>query len=115
MLERSCSEDAMQATDEMLVCVQREWNGWQTAEVPLKDLQNIHWFQPAHAPRPIVHGYVSCSSITAGALPHNCNNTQGPHRLLVCVLKCHTMPSVNAEFARRANQRRDWREPIAES
>jgi hypothetical protein len=94
----------MQPADEMFVCVQREWNGWQTAEVLLKDLQNIHWFQPDHAPRPMVHGYVSCSCITAGTLPHNCDHTQGPHTLLVCVLKSHSAPSVYAEIARRADQ-----------
>jgi len=93
----------MQPTDEMLVCVQREWNGWQTAEVLLRDLQNVHWFQPDRAPRPLVHGYVSCTCITAGQLPHNCDGTAAPHTLLVCVLKCHSAPSVYEEIARRAS------------
>ena len=95
----------MQPADEMPVFVQREWDGWQTAEVQLRDLQNIHWFQPARAPRPLLHGYVSCSSITGGALPHNCDQTKGPHTLLVCVLKCHSAPSVYEEMARRADPR----------
>src|SRR5262245_21569137 len=104
MLDRRHSEVPMQPADEMLVCVQREWNGWQTAEVLLKDLHNIHWYQPDHAPRPMVHAHVSCSCITNGALPHNCDPAQGPHTLLVCVLKCHSAPSVYEEIARRANQ-----------
>ena len=82
----------MQTTDDMLVCVQREWDGWQTAEIRLADLQNIHWFQPQRAPRPLVHGYVSCSSIAAGDIPHNCDPSQGPHTVLVCVLKKHSVP-----------------------
>ncbi|MCA1562671.1 MAG: hypothetical protein LC804_21195 [Acidobacteria bacterium] len=88
--------------DDLLVCVQREWDGWQTAEVRLGKLQSIHWFQPHRAPRPLLHGYVSCASITTGQIPHNCERTGGPHRLLVCVLKRHNAPSVYAEIARRA-------------
>jgi hypothetical protein len=94
----------MQTTDDMPVCVQREWDGWQTAEVRLGDLQHIHWFQPHRAPRPLAHGYVSCAHITAGDIPHNCGCSQGPHTLLVCVLKRHILPSVYAEIARRAEQ-----------
>ena len=96
----------MQTTDDMLVCVQREWDGWQTAEIRLADLQNIHWFQPQRAPRPLVHGYVSCSSIAAGDIPHNCDPGKGPHTVLVCVLKKHSVPSVYAEIARRADDQR---------
>jgi hypothetical protein len=105
MLERvRAAEESMQPAEEMLVCVQREWDGWQTAEVLLRDLQHIHWFRPNGAPRPLVHGYVSCSSITGGTLPHNCDQ-QGPHTLLVCVLKCHIAPSVYEEVTRRADHR----------
>jgi hypothetical protein len=96
----------MHTIDETSVCVQREWDGWQTAEVRLGDLQNLHWFQPNRAPRPLAHGYVSCASITVGDIPHNCSCTQGPHTLLVCVLKRHSLPSVYAEIARRAEQER---------
>ncbi|MQA31467.1 MAG: hypothetical protein GEU82_16805 [Luteitalea sp.] len=94
----------MQTADEMLVRVQREWDGWQTAEVRLADLQSIHWFQPLRAPRPLAHGYVSCAHITAGDIPHDCERTDGPHRLLVCVLKKHSTSSVYAEIARRAGE-----------
>ena len=55
--------------------VQSEWNGWRTAGVKMSDLHEVHWFQPTGAPRPLVHGYVSCASITAGELPHNCTGT----------------------------------------
>lgn len=94
----------MPTMDEMLVCVQREWDGWQTAEVRLANLHNIHWFQPHRAPRALLHGYISCASITTGEIPHNCERTEGPHRLLVCVLKRHSAPSVYAEIARRADE-----------
>ena len=93
----------MQTADEVLVCVQREWNGWQTAEVRLSDLHDIHWFQPDHAPRPLVHGYVSCASAGAEALPHDCERATAPHTMLVCVLKRHSASSVYAEIARRAD------------
>jgi hypothetical protein len=93
----------MPTENDMLICVQREWDGWRTAEVRLGDLQNIHWHQPGRAPRPLLHGYISCASITAGEIPHDCERTAGPHRLLVCVLKRHSAPSVYAEIARRAD------------
>jgi hypothetical protein len=102
MGQRSQREEQMPTTDEMVVCVQREWDGWQTAEVRLGNLQNIHWFQPHRAPRPLLHGYISCASITSGNIPHNCECTEGPHRLLVCMLKRHSAPSVYAEIAGRA-------------
>jgi hypothetical protein len=96
----------MQAAAEMIVWVQREWDGWQTAEVRLRDLQDIHWSQPDRAPRPLLHGYVSCASIRSGALPHDCERTDGPHTLRVCILKRHSPPSVYAEIVRRAEPRR---------
>jgi hypothetical protein len=99
-------EGQMHATDQRLVCVQREWNGWQTAEVRLGDLQDFHWLQPGHAPRPILHGYVSCANIITGEIPHHCERSKGPHTLLVCVLKKHSAPSVYAEIARRADEQR---------
>ena len=71
----------------------------------MNDLQDVHWFQPSGAPRRLVHGYVSCASIMAGALPHDCDRTVAPHRLLVCVIKSHTSEPVYAELERRANER----------
>jgi hypothetical protein len=88
------------------IFVQREWDGWRTAEVRVGDLQSIHWFQPSGAPRALVHGYISCASIVAGTIPHNCERSAGPHRLLVCVLKRHSPPSVYAEMARVADEHR---------
>jgi hypothetical protein len=93
----------MRAGDTPLVPVQREWNGWRTVEVRLSDLQNVHWFQPRGAPRPLVHGYVSCGSIANGGIPHDCNPADAPHQLLVCVLKRRTLASAYIELARRAD------------
>jgi hypothetical protein len=92
----------MQTLDDMLIPVQREWNGWRTAEVRLGDLQNIHWLQPNGAPVPLVHAYVACTSFAHRDIPHDCERTPSPHRLLVCVLKKHTAPAAHAELARRA-------------
>jgi hypothetical protein len=89
--------------DETLIRVHRDWNGCRTAEVRLGDLQQTHWFQPPGAPRPLVHGYMSCTSIVSGDIPHDCNRTDEPHRLLVCVLKKHNLASAYMELARRAD------------
>jgi hypothetical protein len=96
----------MQAHDEVVIRVQSEWNGWRTAEVRLRDLENVHWLQPSRAPQPLVHGYILCRNITTGEVPHDCDSTSAPHRLLVCVLKRHMIPTAYAELARRADEQR---------
>jgi hypothetical protein len=96
----------MRAEDETLIRVQRDWDGWRTGEVRLGDLQSVHWFQPSRAPRPLVHGYISCASIVTGDIPHDCHLSEAPHRLLVCILKSHTVPRVYVELARRADEQR---------
>lgn len=92
--------------DESLIHVHREWNGYSTAYVRLRDLQEIHWFQPLRAPRPLLHGYVSCTSIVSGEILHDCNDADAPHRLFVCVLKKNTLPAAYAELVQRAGTRR---------
>lgn len=87
------------------ICVQAAWNAWQSAEVRLEHLQNVHWLQPPGAPRPLLHAYVLCTDVVNGNLPHECH-AGAPHRLLVCVLKSHTIPSVYGELSRRAAAQR---------
>ena len=93
----------MHATKEPLISIQREWNGWRTAQVPLSALESVHWFRPAGAPRSLVHGYVSCEQIVAGDIDHECAG-KPRHRLLVCVLKCHTADAVYSQLAQRADE-----------
>jgi hypothetical protein len=87
---------------ETFVVVQADWNGWRTAEVRLVDLTDIHWLQPSGAPRPLIHAYIPCTHIKAGQIPHNCEQTEPPHQLLVCILKAHTRADVYEELWRRA-------------
>jgi hypothetical protein len=96
----------MRAPDEMVIRVHSEWNGWRNAEVRLDDLQDVHWFQPAGAPHALVHGYIFCSDIVVGDIPHVCDRKSAPHRLRVCILKRHAIASVYAELARGADERR---------
>lgn len=90
--------------DEALIRVHREWNGCRTAEIRLGDLKQIHWFQPSGAPRPLLHGYVSCAGFASGDIPHECNHVNAPHQLLVCVLKKHTLATVYVELVQRAGE-----------
>jgi hypothetical protein len=73
-----------------LVVVQQEWNGWRKAMAPLYALEGVHWHQPHGAPKPLIHAWVPCSALQSGDIPHDCAQAPSPHRLLVCVLKCHT-------------------------
>jgi hypothetical protein len=77
---------------ELLVVVQRDWNGWRKAMAPFGALQDVHWHQPPGAPRPLIHAFVGCDRIVSGDVPHECTAGTHPHRLRVCVLKCHTPP-----------------------
>jgi hypothetical protein len=49
-------KEHMGAEDEILIRVQRDWDGWRTGEVRLAELESVHWFQPGRAPRPLLHG-----------------------------------------------------------
>lgn len=97
--------DATQSAklDSALVVVQRAWSEWRTALVRVSDLENVHWFRPAGAVRPLIHAYVWCDKIVSGRLSHDCSTPATGHRVLVCLLKSHTTGSVFAELARRAN------------
>ena len=98
----------MPAYDEVLIRVQSEWNGWRSAEIRLRDLQSVHWFQPDEAPHPLLHAFILCTNLVSGDIPHDCDRTPPPHRLLVCVLKRHTTPSTYAHIARRADEQRTF-------
>jgi hypothetical protein len=84
-----------------LVVVQQDWSGWRKAWAPVSSLEGVHWRQPAGAPKPLVHGYLPCSALVSGSLPHDCTGT--PHHLLVCVLRQHTAPCVFESLVQRAN------------
>jgi hypothetical protein len=86
-----------------LVVVQRAWSEWRTALVRVSDLDDVHWFRPAGAVRPLIHAYVMCDRVVSGRLSHDCTKSACPHRVLVCLLKSHTTGSVFEELARRAN------------
>jgi hypothetical protein len=103
---------AMNADTGMLVPVRCAWNAWQTVEVHLEDLQNVHWYQPQGAPRPMLHAYVDCTK-TDGRIAHDCRSTPGPHRLLVCVLKRQATPPAYNALVGLAAQGADGRRPIA--
>ena len=90
--------------EEKFVVVQGAWDAWRTARVRACDLEELHWEQPSHAPRPLMHAYVRCSQIVAGTLPHECNHRSAPHRLLVCVLKHHTDPALYSTLAARIDE-----------
>lgn len=86
-----------------LVVVQRAWSEWRTALVRVSDLEDVPWFRPAGAVRPLIHAYVWCDKVVSGRLSHDCSTPATRHRVLVCLLKSHTTGNVFAELARRAN------------
>jgi hypothetical protein len=68
------------------------------------DLEDIHWFQPKGALRPLIHAYVRCTTLLSGDIPHDCPSTATPHRLHVCILKRHTADSVFELLSRLASE-----------
>jgi hypothetical protein len=95
--------------DGALVTVQCEWNGWRTALVRAADLEDLHWLQPAGAPRALLHARVRCDKVLSGALPHDCAPGMAPHDLLVCILKCRTAVGVYDTLTRSAGAPADSR------
>ena len=95
----------MSFTEETLIPVQREWDGWRLAEVRFKDLQDVHWFQPLGAPRALVHGYVAPSTVVSGDLVEKTGG-ETQDRLLVCVIKCHMAAPIYTALAARADHAR---------
>jgi hypothetical protein len=93
----------MTAFDGDLICVQSGWKDWRTAEVRVRDLTGVHWLQPIGAPHALLHGYITCTSVVSGEIPHRCDGASAPHRLLVCALKRRTPPAAYAALARQAD------------
>src|SRR5262245_7574852 len=90
-----------------LVRVHSRWDGWQTVEVRLADLDEIHWFQPDPPPHPLLHAYVSSGRFApAGTMLHDGDSRSAPNRQRVCVLKRHTIPGLYAALADRAHDQR---------
>ena len=58
-----------------LVVVQRAWSEWRTALVRVSDLEDVHWFRPAGAVRPLIHAYVMCNRVVSGRLTHDCTKS----------------------------------------
>ena len=96
----------MRIDDEMLIRVYRSWSGWQHAEVRLGNIRDVHWSQPDGAPHELLYGFVSCSDIVSGHIPHECDHASAPHELLVCVLKRHVISSVYDQLVKCAEQHR---------
>jgi hypothetical protein len=111
---RQSNGGPMPADDHTLIRVHRNWDGWWTADVRVSDLQDVHWLQPDRAPRPLLHGYVSCANVCAGDIPHDCEVAHAPHQLFVCVLKRHTPPWLYLELARRADEAQRCHRPDAQ-
>ena len=88
------------------VSVQLEWNGWQSADVRVDDLENVHWWQPPGAPRALLHAYVMSEKLNTGECVGSTNpNDSLQQRLLVCVLKSHTPPATYSALVSRSAPR----------
>ena len=93
--------------DDAEVVVQLDWRDWRTASVRLRDLEDVHWHQPAGAPRALIHAYVWCTRFVRGGVLHDCcGGGVTPHRLHVCALRSHAAAGVYADLLLRAETER---------
>ena len=88
--------------------IRRQWNSWRVGEVPLEAFDDPHWRSTsggvgARSPRPFIHGYISCDSLTGGEIDHSCRHGAGPHRILVCVVKKDNEASIFATVRKMAD------------
>lgn len=69
-----------------------QWNDYRDAAYRIDDASDWDWSRlsgavNARAPRPFVHGYVSCDAMIGVELGHSCLHGKGPHCIKVCVTK----------------------------
>ena len=88
--------------------IRRQWNSLRVGEVPLEAFDDPHWRSTsggvrARSPRPFVHGYISCDSLTGGEIDHSCLHGPCPHRILVCVVKKDNEASIFATVCKIAD------------
>ena len=83
----------------IIIRVHHEWNSWRYADVPLVALEDVHWFQPVGAPRPLVHAFVSSVSV---GIPQSIDHNENRRRSRVCVLREHALASVYQQLVRRS-------------
>jgi hypothetical protein len=94
---------------ETLVSVRRQWNDYRTATVRLDHLRHFHWREEsggvrARSPRPFLHARMWCDAIVAGELAHSCAHGEGPHEILVCIVKKDNLKSVFSQLERLADE-----------
>ena len=92
----------MQLPTGTLIRVYDHWNGWHSAEIRIEDFQGVHWFQPPGAPHRMLHGFIQCTNLVTGTIPHDCDGSSS-HRLMVCVLKKQTASTAFEELVHRAD------------
>ena len=85
-----------------LIRVYDQWNGWHSAEIRIDDFTGVHWFQPPGAPHRMLHGFIQCTNLVTGTIPHDCDGSSS-HRLMVCVLKKQTASTAFEELVHRAD------------
>jgi hypothetical protein len=93
----------MPTTGDSLVRVHESWKGWRSAQVRVRDVEDVRWVQPRGAPHPLIHGYVACTRLVNGELRHECDPAFRPCYVLVCVLKHHNVLTSYAALARCAD------------
>ena len=100
-----CNE-CMKSTECALVTVQLGWADWRLAQVPMEALRDVRWFQPAGAPRELLHANVPMSALIAAELIAANQREQLPEQLPVCILKRHTVPPIYGALASLADASR---------
>jgi hypothetical protein len=91
--------------EDVVIRVHESWSGWRSAEVALTDVEDVHWSQPPGAPHPLIHAFVRAARVNNGDLV-SARDASRRNVILVCVLKRHTVATVYAGLARRADARR---------
>jgi hypothetical protein len=78
--------------DLTIVTVRRQWNDWKTGTVRFNKLRDFHRRSvsggvQSPSPRPMLYARMFCDSLLSGEIGHSCAHGQGPHDILVCIVK----------------------------
>ena len=84
------------------IFVKREWGDWKIGSIDFDDIIELKWGRIAGGtrkimPKSLIQAKVSCDRIK-GEIGHSCMHGDGPHDILVCIVKSDNDPKIQKKL-----------------
>jgi len=84
------------------IFVKREWGDWKIGRIDFDDIIELKWGRIAGGtrkmmPKSLIQAKVSCDRIK-GEIGHSCMHGDGPHDILVCIVKSDNDPKIQKKL-----------------